>query len=56
MVRAGADDLNTVGPPEVVFPALKEFWALVEANTCLTMQRSKTEVFAWPGTELPGLP
>ena len=56
MAKAGADDLNTVGPPEVVFPALEEFWALVEANTGLTMQRSKTEVFAWPGTELPSLP
>ena len=56
MARAGADDLNAVGPPEVVFPALEEFWRLVEANTGLTLQRTKTEVFAWPGTELPGMP
>ena len=33
MAKGGADDLNTVGPPEVVFPVLEEFWALVEANT-----------------------
>ena len=56
MAKAGADDLNAIGPPEVVFPALEQFWAAVEAKTGLTLQRTKTEVFAWPGTELPGMP
>ena len=41
MAKAGADDLNAIGPPEVVFPALEQFWAAVEAKTGLTLQRTK---------------
>ena len=56
MAKAGADDLNAVGPEEVVFPALEVFWAQVYADCGLTVQRSKTEVFAWPGTVIHNLP
>ena len=56
MARAGADDLYATGPPVQVFAALEEFWEEVRAKTGLSLQRAKTEVFAWPGTELPDLP
>ena len=38
------------------FPALEEFWEEVRNKTGLSLQRAKTEAFAWPGVELPGLP
>ena len=56
MAKAGADDLYAVGRPEVVFPALEEFWEEVRTKTGLSLQRAKTEAFAWPGVELPGMP
>ena len=50
--RAGADDLFIIGPPDVVFQAMEEFWQEVSDSFLLQVERSKTEVFTWSG-ELP---
>ena len=54
--RAGCDDLCVAGPPEVVFPAVEQFWADIEATCCLHLERSKTEVFTWSGVLPPNTP
>ena len=43
--RTGLDDLFAIGPPEVLFPALKKF--CLEESCSLKLERSKTEVFTW---------
>jgi hypothetical protein len=45
--RAGCDDLCAVGPPDVVFPALEEFWRDIARTCCLHLERSKSEVFSF---------
>ena len=54
--RAGCDDLCVAGPPEVVFPAIEQFWADIEATCCLHLEKSKTEVFTWSGELPPSTP
>ena len=48
-----------MGPAEIVFPALEEFWHEVEVECLLKLERSKTEVFTWsdrlPESTPPGL-
>ena len=54
--RAGCDDLCVVGPPDVVFPAVEQFWADIETTCYLHLERSKTEVFTWTGVLPPNTP
>ena len=49
--RFGNDDGYGCGPAEVVYPALAVFEAELRDTCGLTLQRTKTEVFAWG--ELP---
>ena len=43
--RAGADDLFIIGPPDVVFQAMEQFWQEVAETCLLQVERSKTQVF-----------
>ena len=43
--KAGCDDLGVCGPPDVVFPALEDFWRDIQETCCLHLERSKTEVY-----------
>ena len=54
--RAGCDDLTACGPPEVVFPAIEEFWRVIERECGLRLERSKTEVYTWSGMLPPNTP
>ena len=54
MARFGNDDGYGCGPPEVVFPALERFEKTIKEECGLTLQRQKTEIFAW-GTLPPAL-
>ena len=54
--RAGCDDLCVAGPPDVVFPAVEQFWADIQDTCCLQLERSKTEVFTWSGVSPPNTP
>ena len=45
--RFGNDDGYGCGPPHVVFPALARFEAALRDECGLTLQRQKTEIFAW---------
>ena len=49
--RFGNDDGYGCGPPEVVYPALARFETAIRDECGLTLQRQKTEIFAWG--ELP---
>ena len=51
-VKAGMDDLFIVGPPDVLFPAMLQFWEEVTVSCNLQLEPSKTQVFTWTG-ELP---
>ena len=51
MARFGNDDGYGCDPSEVVFPALERFERAIKEECGLTLQRQKTEVFAWG--ELP---
>jgi hypothetical protein len=54
--RAGCDDLVVCGPPEVVFPAIEEFWRDIDQTCCLQLERSKTEVYTITGVLPAGTP
>ena len=45
--RFGNDDGYLLGPPQAVFSALNSFAKNVNERCWLTLQRYKTEVFAW---------
>ena len=51
VARFGNDDGYGCGPPEVVYPALARFETTLREECGLTLQRQKTEIFAWG--ELP---
>ena len=53
--RFGNDDGYGCGPPEVVYPTLARLEAALREECGLTLQRQKTEVFAW-GDLPPGTP
>ena len=52
LAKAGADNVYAVGPPAVVLAAVREFATDLQERCCLSLQWSKSEVFAWRG-ELP---
>ena len=54
--RAGADDLFIIGPPDVVFQAMEEFWQEVSETCLLQVERNKTQVFTWSGELPPNTP
>ena len=43
----GNDDGYLLGPPDIVFTALENFSRRIQQNCSLSLQREKTEVFAW---------
>ena len=50
--RAGADDVFSCGPPEVVLPAVQRFAEEIKERCGLTLQWRKSRVFCWQG-EVP---
>ena len=54
--RAGCDDLVVAGPPDIVFPAIEEFWRDIGVTCCLQLERSKTEVYTSSGVLPAGTP
>ena len=56
MAKAGADDINAIGPPHIVFPAVEAFGREVRERCLLHWERTKTEVFTWQGDLPPGAP
>ena len=52
MARAIMDDGYVVGPPALVFAAIRKFEEDIKNNCGLTLQRTKCEVFSWTG-EMP---
>ena len=49
-------DLVVFGPPEVVFPAIEQFWLDIDQTCCLQLERSKTEVYTFTGVLPAGTP
>ena len=56
MVKAGADDINVIGPPHIIFPAVEAFGREVRERCLLYWERTKTEVFNWEGDLPDGTP
>ena len=56
VARAGCDDLVVCGPPEIVFPAIEQFWRDIQQTCCLQLARSKTEVYTSTGVLPAGTP
>ena len=54
IVVAGADDINALGPPDVVLPAVAAFKAAVKERCGLELQVSKSRLFSWHGGLPPG--
>lgn len=48
-VKAGMDDLFIIGPSEVLFPAMEQFWQEVTEICLLQLEPTKTQVFTWTG-------
>ena len=49
LARFGMDDGYTVGPPNILFPALSKFAADIRDNCGLELEMKKCEVLAWSG-------
>ena len=45
-----------VGPPNIVFAAVQEFWRDIQLSCCLQLERSKTEVYTSTGVMPAGTP
>ena len=56
MVKAGADDINVIGPPHIIFPAVEAFGREVRERCLLYWERTKTVVFNWEGDLPEGTP
>ena len=58
-LMAGADDVFSVGPPEVVFTAVENFARDIQQRCGLQLNRDKTKVYTrtgvMPAGALPGL-
>ena len=53
---SGADDVNALGPPEVLLPAFAKFKAEVAERCGLELRVDKSKLFTWEGGLPPGCP